>query len=490
MEEKTKKNIFKFAILVTLFLVPRVLSMGPDISNSDALRWHIRSLNFSNAMKKGNFADTYQRYHPGVTLMWIGTIADTVLKISQDPGQRAILTMGNADYYPVFHGFSKLILVLVISTLFVFQLYAINRLFGYRVALIYGIILSIEPYFIGINRWFHLTSLEVMFSINSLLFLLLYFKQSKKMFLVLSALFCGLGVLTKMTVIITAFFNASVLVVRIIKKREKLSVLLLYVLAALSTFYALFPALWTAPLMVFQKMSQALFNAVSDDPRGELMSLWQKVFYYPIILLIKTSPLVFIIGLFSIFHNLKSSNFEAKIISIYFLTVLVFLSLSDQKIDRYCLALIPSLILSLSVLVNERSKRILFSVVSLQLLTFLFSTFIYFPVYSAYINPIIPFNTVLSLGFYENSGEYYSNTAMYLNEKGREVKTLIPNNIDSFKPYYKGIIVDRKNDADYVVYGLDFDRPNFAYYEGCEPEKYFGNLIYKPLAVYKCKSRN
>lgn len=110
--------------------------------------------------------------------------------------------------------------------------------------------------------------------------------------------------------------------------------------------------------------------------------------------------------------------------------------------------------------------------------------------YSAYINPIIPFNTVLSLGFYENSGEYYSNTAMYLNEKGREVKTLIPNNIDSFKPYYKGIIVDRKNDADYVVYGLDFDRPNFAYYEGCEPEKYFGNLIYKPLAVYKCKSRN
>lgn len=482
----TKKNYFSYTVVFLLFLLPRVFGLGTDISNSDALRWHNRSLNFSRALKEYNFVETYQRYHPGVTLMWVGAISDYTLKQFQKILGITPNSIGDADFYPVFHGYSKLLMVFTLAIFFAFQLFAITKVFGKRVAFIYGLLLPIEPYFIGINRWFHLSSLEVMFSINSLLYLLLYIKKQRVRYLILSAIFGGLGVLTKMTVLITVFFNVLIICYYIFKHEINFKQLLIYVFTGVFTFFLFFPAMWVQPLEVIYKMYTALFSAVTADSRGELLSQFQKIFYYPIILLFKVSPLVLIFGGFSLIRNAKSKDFPELTISIYFFFLFVFLTLSSQKIDRYSVALIPILILSLSLFLS-RTKAIKIPIfILIQFVFFILASVMYYPTYSAYISPIFTHSFVLKSGFYENSGEYYSNAAFYLNNKGREIKTFIPNNVDSFKPYYKGEVVDSAELADYIVYGLDFDRREFTQYKNCGIEKYFGNLVYKPLTVYKC----
>ena len=91
------------------------------------------------------------------------------------------------------------------AVLFAFQFALINRLFGKEAALAYTFYLALEPYFIGINRWFHLTSFEVFFSFTAFLLVLQWYFGDKKGYknFIFSAIMIGVGLLSKMTVLIT-----------------------------------------------------------------------------------------------------------------------------------------------------------------------------------------------------------------------------------------------------------------------------------------------
>jgi len=481
------KKVLYLVVLIA-FLVPRILTLGIDMSNSDALRWHDRSENFLNALKRGDFKSTYQRYHPGVILMWIGATASQVLLWTQQNFSSEIKTYGNADFYPVMHGLSKILVVLVLFVCLSLQLFFIRELFGDRIALLYGFFVAVEPYLVGINRWFHLSSLEAFFAFVSILSVLEFLKTRKSIFIVISAIFSGLGVLTKMTVFITACFVTLLIVYECVRKKLGLQYILIYVFAFIFTFFIFFPALWVDPLGVASKMYNALFNAVVLDPRGDLLSTYAKVFYYPLVFLFKSSPLLVISSLYSMVVILKKGKFAEKIVLLYFASVLLVLSFADQKIDRYVIALFLPMILLMSRTVAGFNRKLLRLFVICQLLFFTYATFCYYPVYSAYISPLVGFRRVLSWGLYENSGEYYANAALYLNTKGREVSVYVPNNIYSFKPYYKGKITSEQALANYIVYGLDFDRKQFPIFVGCSVERYFGNKVYFPVAVYRCTS--
>jgi len=479
--------VFIVVFLLLLFLLPRVFSLGNDISNSDALRWHRRAGNFLSALKEENFEQTYQRYHPGVTVMWVGATSELALSEYQQIKGEEVGTLENTGFFPRLHGLSKLFLVLVLAFTFVLQLYLIRELFGWKTAVAFGFLISLEPYFIGINRWFHLSSMEAFFSITSLLLLLLFLRKKKLYYLLLSGFFAGLGLLTKMTVFISVAFSILLIIYNIYVKRSGFKTFFVYVISVAVTFFLFFPALWVDPLSVFTSMYNAIFNAVFSDIRGEIFTLPQKIFYYPIILAFKLSPVMIFAGIYSLLKTFKEKNRDTLVIAIYFVFLILFLTLTDQKIDRYSVALFPSLILLVSVAFSKLRWVWLGVLMLLQTVTFIWATGIFYPVYSAYLNPLFGQAFVLKAGFYENSGEYYSNAAMYLNEKGRNISTHVPNNIESFKPYYKGKLTLNVEDADYVVYGLDFDRKIFPEIDRCEIEHYFGNRLYRPMAVYACK---
>jgi hypothetical protein len=63
-------------ILLVLFLaawVPRVVALDAFVT-VDERKWLARSANFYYALSHGDFASTFQREHPGVTVMWAGTL--------------------------------------------------------------------------------------------------------------------------------------------------------------------------------------------------------------------------------------------------------------------------------------------------------------------------------------------------------------------------------------------------------------------------------
>ncbi|MFC1700156.1 ArnT family glycosyltransferase [Patescibacteria group bacterium] len=445
-----KKGLTFLAVL--LFLIIRMWGLGPDISNSDAARWHRRSESFLTALKEGNFSETYQKYHPGVTLMWINSVVKQAaftyqLKTTGEPK-----TLENADYYPIIHGVSKGVLVVILTFLLILQIKYISRLFDKKTALIYAFLIAVEPYLIGINRWFHLTSLEVFLVFTSLLALLVWSKEKEKKTLVFSSMLFGLAVLTKTSALILF----PVFLYIFIKERRWRD-LGIFVLVSIATFFVLFPAMWVQPRQVIQKIASSLFGAVSEDIRTSLISPILVPFYYIIMLAFRLSPITLVLFLFSLWKHKRSKDFNILILLLCIVSYYLVLTLANQKIDRYIISFIPYTLL---LIATTRIPKIVF-LPSLAFLAYVVT--MYCPVFSGYYSPVFGgTKQVLKLGLYDNSGEYFSQAATYLNEKGRDKNVYVPNNVESFSYYYKGNLQREFNeDTDYIVRSLYMNRNEF-----------------------------
>jgi hypothetical protein len=485
------KDRLLLLIIFLLFLAPRLAGLGKDLTNSDAARWHTRSENFLVALKIGDFKSTYQRYHPGVVLMWINAAVKQFAFSYQLTFTDAPKTLNNADWYPTIHGISKGANVLMLFGLFVLQLHLLRNLTNKKVALWYGFFLAIEPYFIGINRWFHLSSFEVYFAFTSLLALLMWSKSKSRKFLILSAVLFALALLSKITSLIMGGVFLYVFVAEYVKTKDARSLLTsaaTFAGVCFITLFLLFPALWVAPGFVFSKIYNAVFGAVSTDVRSALIPDYLKPIYFAVIALFKLSPVTVLLFLMGLWKLRKSADSVVRTfivaLAVYYL---VFIP-ATQKIDRYVVMFYPSIFILLGVFVSELSSKLQKAIIATSLLCFTWATVTFYPLYSAYYSPIFGGSqAAMSLGIYENSGEYFAQAADYLNVKGRDIKVYVPDNVDSFRYYFNGNLVGSYEDLpDYVVRSLDIDRDS-AIDPICPTTEYmFGNKQLSSVYVQRC----
>ncbi len=481
-------RIFIFFLL--LFLLVRLPGLGYDISNSDAARWHRRSENFLTALKQKDFKSTYQHYQPGVTLMWLNSFVKQSafwfqLQYTDNPK-----TLENADYYPIIHMISKATLVIVLGALFFSQLNLIAKLFSHNTAYFYGTFIIFEPYLVGSDRWFHLTSLESMFGFTSFLFFLLWHKTYRRGFIIFSSVLFVLAVYSKISALLILPVIAFVHMYYA-QKEQKLYLreFLLFVGTAQFFFILLFPAIWIAPVEVVKNLFFAIGSAVEGDSLGNYVTGYYGLFY-TLVLLFKFSPVLLIFMIFgSLKHKRENINKNTKFVVLYFFTFLIALSAADKKIDRYAITLFPPLILltseSLSKIPNF-NKLIVFV---FSALFFVFVTYVYFPVYSAYYSPLFGKNSMKiaqKLNVYDNSGEYYAQAAFYLNTKSRDTNVWVPHNIDSFRYFYKGNFSPIKSEStDFAVTSIDHFDEIFSI---CgEVDKSFGSKLSDVVYVFKCR---
>lgn len=458
----------KLLILTILFLFVRTVGLGSDIANSDATRWHRRTENFISAIANFDFASTYQHYQPGVTLMWVSIPAKHFV-------YKGLLE--HADYFPTINMVGQASIVGVLTILFAAQLFALRKLYGEKTAVIYGSLLALEPYLIGVDRWYHVTSLEIYFGFTAFLALLLWLKDQNRKLLLLSAALLSLSVLAKFTSLILLPLFVFI-IFRTNKKR-----LVEFLLVFLLSLFVLFPALWVAPLTVFQNVKEALLGAVTNEIRGESVIL-PGSFYYAAILLFKLSPLTLLFFGLAMLKKIKASYVFAYL-GIYYL----FLSVAGQKIDRYALVFIPPIILIVSLYLSELSFKKLSVCLFGVLLFFVYVAHIYHPVYSAYYSPILDgFNGAMKVQVYDNSGEYFAQTASYLNSIGPDAVVYVPDNIESFLFYFKGTVVREFNpDVDYVIRSVDWNRRQ-VWDENCpQIEKIFGPSNISIVTIFKCE---
>ncbi len=430
------------AILLALFLYMRLPGLGTDITNSDAIRWHRRTTNFLVALKTGDFKETYQRYHPGVTLMWTNAIVKQAIQTydsSTDVSHG--VTIENSAYYTSIHQYSKIFQVLILAFLLICQLYLINMLFGQRVSLFYAFAIAIEPYLVGIDRWFHLTSLETYLAFTSLLLLLVWKKTNLVKYLIFGALALALAILSKVGVlaIIPVLFLILAGRCRCVGWWGTAKNILGFLVLTLLFVFILFPALWVDPFYVFEKVFNGIVGGVSEDVRFNPLTGGLAYLFYLVVFVIKLSPItlfLFPLSLVERFRDISGKKYIFLYLALYFIS----LSISEKRIDRYIVVMLPPILLFVSFYLSKLKGDILWFVLICYMLVTLHVKSVYYPVYSSYYSPLLgahPISSALDIKFYNNSGAYYAQAGRFLNNIVLDQKVWVPYGIDSFDYYFK-----------------------------------------------------
>lgn len=158
--------------------------------SSDESHWLHRSEHFIQALQKGQFEQTLQAYHPGVTTMWLAGLRIPFFKNS------TLYTPLNLARARWFIGVAILVVLAAIWFL-------LHRLFEFWQAASAGVFLSLSPFFIAQSRLVHNDALvSVFILLTALLFLLYCVSPKDRYYLILSGISFGLACVSKSSALI------------------------------------------------------------------------------------------------------------------------------------------------------------------------------------------------------------------------------------------------------------------------------------------------
>ena len=386
------------------FTLIRVPNLGKDIFNTDVWKWKARSYDFTTGVFTLDFEKTYQKYHPGVTLMWVGSAGVKV----QNFYHKVILNNPGQELTNIFelHFIQKLLVVIAIGITFAFCFYVLRSLFGLHFAVLSAFLLSFEPFYLALTRVFHLEGLVSTFMLASALWLYYYFSdESYKKRLVISGVFGGLAFLTKTSSLYLLLFVGLMVFLNKYNKdrfwesvKKAISPVLKWLGVSLVVFIVLWPALWVKPFYVISQLYrgvaeigveiehiQVYFGKLVENPGPT---------FYPVVLALKSS--VFLLpGLVGSLIVMKSFDEKkkdfTKFLLIYSFFYFLQLTIPTKKLDRYILPALMSLSLVstmfyLWVLQKlDKGKKIL--PIFLMFTPVLLSVLIH-PDYLSYCNPM------------------------------------------------------------------------------------------------------
>lgn len=439
----------KFEFMVILFFVAiRIPSLGRDVFNTDVWKWKQRTYDFGSGVFEMDFKKTIQKYHPGVTLMWIGSVGVKVNNIFvdylpthyEDGSSVDGLLASKIAYYKteigqvfLLHFVQKLFLVTVIGISLAFAIYPLRKLFGSEYAFILFLLLMVEPFYLALTRVFHLEGLMSTFMFASVSWFY-YFLHEKKFTglqpknnvkkLYVSSFFGALAVLTKSTALYLLPFTGLAMFLFYFLKNKKTDDLAKKTIITLKKFCGdyfkwlvgfflviviLWPALWVDPAGAIKTVFRGIF--VVGIEKDHIQYFFGKLvedpglFYYPVVFLLKSS--IYLLGGLAGWYLLKMSkikiaadediaqNDNRKNFVLYILLYSVFyvalLTIPSKKLDRYILpsivGLAPVAAFFFEKAINyfDAPKKIIYTLLILPMVLYLGALH---PDYLSYYNPV------------------------------------------------------------------------------------------------------
>lgn len=218
-----------FLALLLAALLPRAFTLDAALTIDERL-WIDRSARFADAVLDGRFADAFETGHPGVTIMWVGGLAQRTL-----PEEASL---------PERYARARLALALVDVALILVIWWLARALFGALAAATGSLLLALDPFLIAHNRVLQMDGLLTLLMLASFLALLRAVREEAPRLLTLSGALAGLAFLTKQP---SAFLVPATLAVlwrdgRGIRRR-----FLRWLAPAVAVFAALWPAVWVRP---------------------------------------------------------------------------------------------------------------------------------------------------------------------------------------------------------------------------------------------------
>jgi 4-amino-4-deoxy-L-arabinose transferase-like glycosyltransferase len=255
-----------FIALLIVALLPRVIDLNDFYTTDEAYFWQGRVARFSAAISMGDWLNTNQTGHPGVTTMWLGSLG----KLLAD---RAGVPAPGPGAGTLYLSYLRLPLAVVNALAVTLGYLLLLRLLRPRVALIAAALWATSPFLIAHSRLLHLDAMLTSLMSLSLLALLVAALGSRtrgpnrplwrRPSLLLSGVFAGLALLTKSPALLLLPFAGALFFAvelrgrfaRVTFVRDAYRALwragaafMAWLLAAAATFVALWPAMWVNPL--------------------------------------------------------------------------------------------------------------------------------------------------------------------------------------------------------------------------------------------------
>ncbi len=372
----------RHAVLIaalSIFIIAFITRSGAlkQYISPDEPSWVWRSLHFSQALARGDWAGTAQIGHPGVTTMWLGSLG-ILAKRAADPAASTeaiqwlsgvtTLTPENAEAFKrlgVFLTYGRLLVILT-NALGVVLIYLLaRRLWGQRVGVIAGLLFALDPFMAGLSGLLHVDGLLATFSVLSILAMLNGLKRPSSLLLpdkprqvggtgwfALAGAFAGLAFLSKSPGLFLTGFVAIVLFLAVVSKRlsfkRSLLCFLSFVVVQGLLFFALYPAMWVQPIEtlrgIFGLASFLSANAVRPTFFDGQYQLNHGTSFYPLALAFRLTPIL-MLGLFAAliaivvtaWQQAERQTFSVLVLLIGAALFIAFITPVAKKFDRYML---------------------------------------------------------------------------------------------------------------------------------------------------------
>jgi 4-amino-4-deoxy-L-arabinose transferase-like glycosyltransferase len=505
-------------LMLLVAAIPRLWSLNTYITWDEPM-WVFRSIHFLSALLRGDLQGTFLVGHPGVITMICGSIGIAVKRFVLGEGLDDFLWLSQlATLEPndalalrrlgTFLPAAKLPLVLL-SAVCIAGIYSLaRRLFGWRVAVLAGLLLALDPFHLALTRVLHIDGATANFMMLSLLLLLLSLRRGWQVRLVLSGVLAGLAFLTKSYSLFLVPFAAWVILARAFTrqrpKQQAVRQFALWCLGAGLALVLLWPAVWAAPVRTISGMLQTALGYAALPSETADFFLGQQVedpgpLFYPLALGFRTTPLAWLgvlvllaVALWSLLRPTEASQpedgadggpgYEIRTLLSYALLFAVLMTLASKKFDRYMLPVIVALdmlaALGLAALAQRLRRRAVWTVVAIALLAQGAFVLWHHPYYLAYYNPLLggidAAQRALPLGW----GDGMNLAADYLNQKdGVEDLIVATGGMPGFAPLFQGQVLPITErglaTSDYaIVYVSDVQQQSAAAlrFANAEPE--------------------
>jgi 4-amino-4-deoxy-L-arabinose transferase-like glycosyltransferase len=445
-------------VIFLISLVSRTLAITASLNTDEGL-WIYRGSQFIKRLFEGDLTHTFLKHHPGVPNMWLtgsGMLVNCWLNkffggflgvdLPPDIGACLNLEQFSINLYII----PRLVQAVVTSACMVCIYLLTRRLLGQAIALCTIILLLLEPFFLAYQRFITTDALQADFAILAVLLFLLYVrKDGKRKFLLASGVFLGLATAAKITALF--LLPAIAIVIGLIELgvwqetfpsrgwKQQLRGFRLWLATILVTFILIFPAMWVSPGYVLDRIRDGVLQ---ESDRGFLFFLGQLthspgILFYPLVLVYRLSPILQVglvaTSLVLLIPKLRcrQKNMPAiAAIALIAIWVILILSASDNKIDRYINLCLPMLAIlaavgwleiiagvtgwlnKLSVSIEKSREWGCLMIFALQLVLL----FPYHPHYLTYYNPLFGGAVAAQNIFMIGQGEGLEQAAQWLNQ--------------------------------------------------------------------------
>ena len=344
------------SVILLLALLPRLGAIDRYIT-PDELHWVDRSIKFSTAIAHGQWRDTIQSGHPGVTTMWLGSLGINLQHALDpalpDPAQAPTFAAQNPNasrQLAQYLSAARLPVILVSALNIMLLFLLLSRKLKRWIAFLAAGLVALDPFAVGLGGILHVDSLLATFSLISLAALWIALDQAKPTkWLILSGLLAGLTALTKSPAIVLGPIALIAIGLNDFRRQpigHMLRSMVIWGLSATAIFFALYPAMWVAPFAALGRMAgtaerfseQAhavnyFFGSHDRDP-GAL--------FYPAVIAYRSTPilwagLVTTLGLILRARSDDEKRLRAASL-LYGLFAILFVGLitvGAKKLDRY-----------------------------------------------------------------------------------------------------------------------------------------------------------